>query len=261
MLFWICMVIVFTCVGFVAGCFWVGTNANEREEEAYNLGWFNGRQECSRKKRSTIKNLICLFLILSLFFLNSCGRTSDAKQTSEAIKEIKEINLLQKYLIESVEKLEGDVQTLPFTKALLKINPNLSTFDLLEINIAIGHASQITNIPPELILAFIKVESSANPNAKGLHGEIGLMQPLPSTARILQIDPSSNYENIVGCTQHIRYLLDKYNNDLKKTIAAYNGGEGNINKKLQNPNIKKYINNIMNEYAQQIWLATRKGIS
>lgn len=52
-----------------------------------------------------------------------------------------------------------------------------------EIAVAVAEASYLHEVDPFLLLSMIEVESRYNSNAKGLHGEIGLMQMKPTTAR------------------------------------------------------------------------------
>jgi soluble lytic murein transglycosylase-like protein len=57
------------------------------------------------------------------------------------------------------------------------------------------------------------------------------MQLMPGTARRHKVwrvfDPR---ENIQGGVKHLRMLLDRYNGNVRKTVAAYNAGEGNVDK-------------------------------
>jgi Transglycosylase SLT domain len=88
------------------------------------------------------------------------------------------------------------------------------------------------NIPPQMLLAVIKAESSGNPNAVSSAGAQGLMQLMPETARELGVkNPKDPEQNIAGGAKYIRQLLNKYNNDPEKAMAAYNWGMGNVDRK------------------------------
>lgn len=74
------------------------------------------------------------------------------------------------------------------------------------------------------ILGQILHESGGNPNAIGSSGEIGLMQLMPSTARLMGVNPRNPYQNILGGVryrQHLRFDY-KFNGDM--VLAAYNAG-------------------------------------
>jgi soluble lytic murein transglycosylase-like protein len=86
-------------------------------------------------------------------------------------------------------------------------------------------AAKRYNVDADLISSVIAVESNFNPKAVSRKNARGLMQLLPETAERLGVknifDPQ---ENIEAGTQYLHDLLQKYNNDLVLTLAAYNAG-------------------------------------
>jgi Transglycosylase SLT domain len=87
------------------------------------------------------------------------------------------------------------------------------------------------NVEPSLVHSVIKAESNYNPLALSPKGAQGLMQLIPSTARRFGVANSFNaQENIEGGVKYLKFLMDLYQNDYPRVIAAYNAGEGAVAK-------------------------------
>jgi soluble lytic murein transglycosylase-like protein len=102
------------------------------------------------------------------------------------------------------------------------IFPRSSPLDLNDVvNTASGHY----RLDPDLVNSVIKAESGFNVHAVSRKGAQGLMQLMPGTASQLGVpnafDPQANVE---GGTKYLRELLERYNFDLVKALAAYNAG-------------------------------------
>jgi soluble lytic murein transglycosylase-like protein len=81
----------------------------------------------------------------------------------------------------------------------------------------------------DLVHSMIRVESNYNPLAVSSKGALGLMQLVPATARRFGVSDSFNpVENVEGGVRYIKYLLDHYNGDHRLALAAYNAGEGAV---------------------------------
>ncbi len=82
-----------------------------------------------------------------------------------------------------------------------------------------------------LIRAVIHAESAFNPRAVSHKGALGLMQLMPSNLRPYGVkDPFSPQQNIHGGSKLLSRLLRKYDGDVKLALAAYNAGEGAVEK-------------------------------
>ena len=95
-------------------------------------------------------------------------------------------------------------------------------FDLKE---TVKAASGTYNLDPDLVTSVIRAESGFNVRAVSPKGAQGLMQLMPQTASQLGVrnafDPQANVE---AGTRYLRELLERYDFDLIKALAAYNAG-------------------------------------
>lgn len=84
-------------------------------------------------------------------------------------------------------------------------------------------------LAPELLDAVIVVESGYEPSAVSPKGAIGLMQLMPETAVRFEIaNPFDPDENMRGGARYLRWLMDRFDGELKLVLAAYNAGEGAV---------------------------------
>lgn len=119
----------------------------------------------------------------------------------------------------------------------------------------VAKAAAVRNgIPPGLVDAVIQAESSYNPAAVSPKGAKGLMQLMPETAGALGVaDPFSPEENINAGVGLLKSLLEKYDGDYKKALAAYNAGEGAVDKNGGVPpydETREYVNRVINLYLR-----------
>ena len=94
-----------------------------------------------------------------------------------------------------------------------------------ELSGLVNEASGRYRLDPDLVNSVIKAESGLNARAVSPKGAQGLMQLMPGTASQLGVenvfDPQANVE---GGTRYLRELLERYDFDLVKALAAYNAG-------------------------------------
>jgi soluble lytic murein transglycosylase-like protein len=90
----------------------------------------------------------------------------------------------------------------------------------------IGEAAERYGIPESLIRAVIRAESGFNPRAVSRRGARGLMQLMPETAAILGVrDSFDPRQNIDAGVRHLKGLKERFGDDLRIVLAAYNAGE------------------------------------
>jgi hypothetical protein len=95
----------------------------------------------------------------------------------------------------------------------------------LDLNDVVSTASERYRLDPDLVNSVIKAESGFNVRAVSPKGAQGLMQLMPGTASQLGVPNAFDAQaNVEGGTRYLRELLERYNFDLVKALAAYNAG-------------------------------------
>lgn len=90
----------------------------------------------------------------------------------------------------------------------------------------IESAAAATAVEPQLLRAVIAVESGFNTRAVSKAGAAGLMQLMPATARRYGVrDRFDPTQNIHAGARYLKTLIERYGNDIKLALAAYNAGE------------------------------------
>ncbi|WP_027664246.1 lytic transglycosylase domain-containing protein [Rhizobium leguminosarum] len=103
------------------------------------------------------------------------------------------------------------------------------------------------DVPVALATAVIRIESNFNPNARGSHGEIGLMQIKPATARMMGYSGSAKglFDPETNIKYGMKYLAaahDLGGGETCNTILKYNAGHGATR---MNPVSKSYCGKVL----------------
>ncbi len=100
-----------------------------------------------------------------------------------------------------------------------------------QIDQLITQVAKKYNLSEGLIHSVVATESAYNPQAVSPVGARGLMQLMPATAADLGVTDSFDpQQNLNGGTRYLKQLLDKYDGDLDHALAAYNWGQGNVDR-------------------------------
>jgi soluble lytic murein transglycosylase-like protein len=117
----------------------------------------------------------------------------------------------------------------------------------------VREAARRSGLPPEFVESVALVESGFRPDAVSPKGALGVMQLMPGTAKTLGADPRDTAQNIDAGTRLLRELLIKYDGDVVKALAAYNAGEGAVDKYQGLPpynETKLYVNKVIDAYQK-----------
>ena len=114
------------------------------------------------------------------------------------------------------------IATGPRAAATAAVMPPAPKVNLQEVVTSAGNTHLID---PDLISSVIHAESNFNLHAISPKGAQGLMQLMPQTASKLGVNNSFDPQaNVDGGTKYLRELLELYNWDMVKALAAYNAG-------------------------------------
>jgi len=81
-------------------------------------------------------------------------------------------------------------------------------------------------LEPNLLRAVIVVESGFNSRAVSKRGAVGLMQLMPATATRFGVsNPFDPKENVHGGARYLKFLIDRFGQNIRLALAAYNAGE------------------------------------
>jgi soluble lytic murein transglycosylase len=134
-----------------------------------------------------------------------------------------------------------------------EINPPPS-FDRSSFDRFITRAAKQHGISEPLLKAIIKAESNFNPQAVSKKGAMGLMQIMPNTLKDLNInDPFDPEQNIMGGARYMKFLMKRFEGNLRLAIAAYNAGPENVAKYNNIPPFKEtenYVKRVLTYYKR-----------
>ncbi len=141
------------------------------------------------------------------------------------------------------------------TRASFAASPELTAAQQAnreKIEQMIREVSARYRVDPALVRAVIETESNWNASAISRRGALGLMQLVPGTAMQLGVsnafDPKQNLD---GGVRYLHMLLERYNGDLDKALAAYNAGPGAVDRAGGIPRYREtrdYVQKVTDSY-------------
>jgi Transglycosylase SLT domain len=125
-----------------------------------------------------------------------------------------------------------------------------------DLNQVVNSASAAYHLDPDLVNSVIHAESGFNARAISPKGAQGLMQLMPSTANELGVNNAFNpQQNVGGGSRYLRELLERYNFDLVKALAAYNAGPERVDQYHGVPPFREtraYVARIIKDYNRKV---------
>ena len=116
----------------------------------------------------------------------------------------------------------------------------------------IEQAAQRHHVDTALLAAVVHVESGGNPQAVSPAGAQGLTQLIPATAQRFGVhDPFDPAQSLDGAAKYLRGLLGQFGGYVSKALAAYNAGEGKVDRYKQIPPYKEtrhYVQKVLSYY-------------
>ncbi len=116
----------------------------------------------------------------------------------------------------------------------------------------VREAAERHNVDPALVRAVIETESNWNPSAVSRKGALGLMQLIPTTAQRFGVnDAFSPKQNVDAGVKYLKTLLERYNGNLDLALAAYNAGEGAVDRAHGVPTFREtrnYVQRVQEAY-------------
>jgi len=116
----------------------------------------------------------------------------------------------------------------------------------------VREAAERHRVDPALVRAVIETESNWNAGAISRRGAVGLMQLIPTTAHRFGVnDLYSPQQNVDAGVRYLKALLERYNGNLELALAAYNAGEGAVDRAHGIPRFREtrdYVQRVQSAY-------------
>ncbi|WP_174301585.1 lytic transglycosylase domain-containing protein [Caulobacter sp. S45] len=127
-----------------------------------------------------------------------------------------------------------------------------------------ARAAQAAALSPELVSAVAWRESNYRTDRVSHAGAVGEMQLMPATARAMGIDPADAAQNLSGGASYLRAMMQRYDGDLMRALAAYDAGPGAVDRYGGVPPFKEtqaYVAAIMDRLSKVAEATTASGVA
>ena len=112
--------------------------------------------------------------------------------------------------------------------------------------------ARLNKVNADFVLAIAAVETCFNSRAVSPVGARGLMQLMPATAKRFGVSRRSNArQSVKGGTKYLKFLMKRYKSNMRHVAAAYNAGEGRVDRYNGVPpyrETRRYVRNVLIVY-------------
>ena len=140
----------------------------------------------------------------------------------------------------SVERILDD-EILPPDEALVPAEAKLGVLDFpaeaavpeTPFGELIFATAERHGVNPALVAAMVRAESAFDQNAVSVKGARGLLQLMPATAKRFGVERQRLFDpawNLEAGVRYLKWLRRRFSDDLPLVLAAYNAGEGNVDR-------------------------------
>ncbi|MCX8146933.1 MAG: lytic transglycosylase domain-containing protein, partial [Candidatus Woesearchaeota archaeon] len=200
-------------------------NVVNYNNSTYNKRYNKNKKENSQYNKPTIKKNNTKKAIVE--YCNQCN--FNLKNSSIE-------GIIDKTLKHDIEENKKKLLKWPYKFFLENALSKMTPYDEF-----IEKASESYKIPSNLIYAVAIVESKGEPEAVSRAGAQGLLQLMPKTSQEIGINKDRYFnmafhpeESIMKGTKYLSNLINKYNGNVMLALMAYNWGQGNVKKMLEN---------------------------
>ncbi|MGA7411092.1 MAG: lytic transglycosylase domain-containing protein [Bryobacteraceae bacterium] len=156
---------------------------------------------------------------------------------------------------DQIERFEQPERIPPPTASVPVASTAVTVADRDTVRKLISSAAARHQIDPDFLASVVKAESAFNPTAVSIKGASGLMQLMPQTAAEMGVqnvfDPAANVE---GGTKYLQQLLQRYDWDAVKALAAYNAGPQRVDQYGGIPpyaETRDYVSRVVADYNRK----------
>ncbi len=173
------------------------------------------------------KMRFCFYLIAGAGVLSSAALSSPKARVVPSLRADPRSGQMVKTVVISPRVVESRVVSAFGLQSDLPLAASSTSLDMKTL---VEEAARNYELSPALVESVIQVESNYNPNAVSPKGAQGLMQLMPATARRFGVKDSFDpKQNIEGGVRYLKFLHETFK-DERLAIAAYNAGEGAVQK-------------------------------
>ncbi|HEY6127260.1 MAG TPA: lytic transglycosylase domain-containing protein [Candidatus Acidoferrum sp.] len=209
-----------------------------------------GKRRPNPANLAKIASLFCMGVFFSIFLFAATAPAQIAKVSNDDGR-LLFVNAEPPPILKLAPRRRSSI-FLPSETSLSGKNRPAMNLDRDGAEKLVREAAERHSIDPALVRAVIETESNWNPSAISRKGAVGLMQLIPTTAQRFGVnDLYSPQQNVDAGVKYLKTLLERYNGNLDLALAAYNAGEGAVDRAHGVPSFREtrnYVQRVQSAY-------------